>query len=35
MLAFLRAFASHEDPFQALAEGRFQAYVTAELFADL
>ncbi len=35
MLAFLRAFASHEDPFGALAEGRFQAYVTAELFADL
>ncbi len=35
MLAFLRAFASHEDPFRALAEGRFQSYVTAELFTDL
>jgi hypothetical protein len=35
MLAFLRAFANHEDPFEALAEGRFHPYATAELFADL
>ncbi len=35
MLAFLRAFANHEDPFEALAEGRFHLYATAELFADL
>jgi hypothetical protein len=35
MLAFLRAFADHEDPFEALAEGRFHLYTTAELFADL
>jgi hypothetical protein len=34
MLAFLRAFAKHEDPFEALAEGRFHFYTTAELFAD-
>jgi len=34
-LAFLRAFAGHEDPFGALAEGRFHSYATAELFADL
>ncbi len=35
MLAFVRAFADHEDPFEALAEGRFHLYATAELFADL
>jgi len=35
MLAFLRAFVHHEDPLGALAEGRFQAYVTAELFLDI
>ncbi len=34
-LAFLRAFVQHEDPLRALAEGRFQAYVTAELFLDI
>ncbi len=34
MLAFLRAFAHHEDPFEALAEGRFHLYAKAELFAD-
>jgi len=34
-LAFLKAFAEHEDPFRALAEERFQAYVTAELFLDI
>jgi hypothetical protein len=34
-LAFLRAFVHHEDPLRALAEGRFQAYVTAELFLDI
>ncbi len=35
MLAFLRAFAEHEAPFQALANGKFFPYVTAELFRDL
>jgi hypothetical protein len=35
MLAFLRAFATHEDPFQALAEGGLRHYATAQLFADL
>jgi hypothetical protein len=35
MLAFLRAFVRHEDPFGALAEGRFTPYVQAELFLDL
>ncbi len=35
MWAFLKAFARHEDPFKALAEGRFHAYVTGELFLDL
>jgi hypothetical protein len=34
MLAFLRAFVAHEDPFRALAEGRLHRYATAELFAD-
>jgi len=34
MLGFLRAFVAHEDPFQALAEGRLHRYATAELFAD-
>ncbi len=34
-LAFLRAFARHEDPLRALAEGRFQAYVTAEFFFEV
>jgi hypothetical protein len=35
MLAFLKAFATHEDPFQALAEGRLRHYATTQLFADL
>ncbi len=35
MLAFLRAFVEHEAPFQALANGGFFPYVTAELFRDL
>jgi len=35
MLAFLRVFASCEDPFQALAEGGLHRHATAELFADL
>jgi len=35
MLAFLRAFVEHEDPFGALAEGRFHFYTTAEFFAEL
>ncbi len=34
-LAFFRAFARHEDPFKALAEGRFHAYVTAEFFFEV
>jgi hypothetical protein len=34
MLTFLRAFARHEDPFRALAEGRLFSYATAELFRD-
>jgi hypothetical protein len=33
-LAFLKAFARHEDPFGALAEGRFHAHVTAEFFFE-
>jgi len=35
MLAFIRALAEHEDPFEALTEGRFHAYVAAELFSEL
>jgi hypothetical protein len=34
MLAFLKAFLRHEDPFRALAEGRFHAHVTAEFFLE-
>ncbi len=34
-LAFFRAFARHEDPFRALAEGRFHAHVTAEFFFEV
>jgi hypothetical protein len=34
-LAFLRAFAKHKNPFEALVEGRFHLYATSELFADL
>jgi hypothetical protein len=34
-LAFLKAFAEHEDPFRALTEGRFHQWVTANLFAEL
>ncbi len=34
-LAFFRAFARHEDPFRALAEGRFPLHVKAEFFLDL
>jgi len=34
MLAFLKAFAKHEDPFRALTEGKLHHYATAELFAD-
>ena len=33
-LAFLRAFVHHEDPFGALAEGRFHVHVTAEFFFE-
>ncbi len=35
MLAFLSALTEHEDPFRALAEGRFRPHVTAELFFQL
>ncbi len=35
MLAFLRAFAEHEDPFCALAEGKLRPYVLAEMFLGL
>ncbi len=35
MLIFLKAFARHEDPFRALAEGRFAPYLKAELFLDM
>ncbi len=35
MWAFLKAFAYHEDPFGALAEGKFLAHAKAELFLDL
>ncbi len=35
MLAFLRAFAEHEDPFYALAEGKLRPYVIAELFSEI
>ncbi len=34
-LAFFRAFARHEDPFRALAEGRFPLHVKAEFSSDL
>ncbi len=33
-LAFLKAFARHEDPFRALAEGGFHAHVTGEFFFE-
>jgi hypothetical protein len=35
MLAFLRAFAEHENPIDALKGGRFHLYAKAELFLDL
>jgi len=35
MLAFLRALAAHEAPFQVLAERGLGPYITAEFFADL
>ncbi len=35
MLAFLRAFAEHKDPFHALAEGKLRPYVIAELFSEI
>jgi len=35
MLSFLRAFAQHEEPLKALADGRFAPRVTAELFSQL
>ncbi len=35
MLTFLKAFVRHEDPFRALAEGRFAPHVKAELFLDM
>ncbi len=35
MLAFLRAFAGHENPLEALARGWFHAYTTAELFSEI
>lgn len=35
MLAFLRAFAEHEDPFRALAEGRLRPHVLAQMFLQL
>jgi hypothetical protein len=35
MLAFLRAFAEHEDPFRALAEGKLRPHVIAELFSEI
>jgi hypothetical protein len=34
MLAFLKAFVRHEDPFCALAEGTFAFHVKAEFFLD-
>jgi hypothetical protein len=35
MLTFLKAFVRHEDPFRALAEGKFDPHVKAELFLDM
>jgi len=35
MLAFLRAFAEHENPFQALAEGKLHRHIVAELFSEI
>jgi hypothetical protein len=35
MLTFLGAFANHEDPFRALAEGKFAPHITAYLFKDI
>lgn len=35
MLAFLKAFVRHENPFCALAEGSFTFHVKAEFFLDL
>ncbi len=35
MLAFLRAFAEHEEPLRALAEGKLRPYVIAELFSEV
>ncbi len=34
-LAFLKAFAEHEDPFRALAEGSLEKWAIANLFAEL
>ncbi len=35
MLTFLGTFADHEDPFRALAEGKFRPHITAHLFKDI
>jgi hypothetical protein len=35
MLAFLRALTEHDEPFRALAEGRFLSYAKAGLFLDM
>ncbi len=35
MLAFLRAFAEHENPIDALKKGKLHLYAKAELFLDL
>ncbi len=35
MIAFLRALSNHEEPFEALKEGRLRPHVVAELFLDL
>ncbi len=34
-LAFLRAFAEHEEPFRVLAEGKFRPHVVAHLFKEI
>ena len=33
-IAFLKAFAKHEDPFRVLAEGRFDPHTAAEFFLE-
>jgi hypothetical protein len=35
MITFLKALSDHEDPFKALAEGKFRPHITAQMFLDM